>query len=150
VLRTIAAVTSNGGPFTVKQNVDRYGERTIAKTTQTTSLTEPAEYAAWLASEFGTPLTDATLQLRVGESGSNAVWAAALNLDLLNLVNVENIPVGGGAANDYDMFVQTITYNIRVKDWEVSLGLSNAERQRPFVLNDATLGKLDGPGLLSW
>ena len=156
-LRTVAQVTDSNSAVTeyVGASEATYGPRTISRTTYTTSVTEPYDMATWLYGEFGYANTDADLLLEAGAASATATWAELLSRELGDLVNVEVKPVGGTTQNDWDMFVEDITLSAGVDLWTLRLGLSNAggattAGQRGFVLDDATLGQLDGVGRLGF
>lgn len=156
-LRTVAQVTDYNDATTEYEGANSvtYGPRTISRTTQTTSVTEPYDMATWLYGEFGATNTNATLRLEAGKSSATATWAELLSRELGDLVNVEVKPVGGTTQNDWDMFVENITLVADVELWSTTLELVNAggattAGQRGFVLDDAVLGVLDGVGRLGF
>jgi hypothetical protein len=151
-LRTVAQVTDLNAAVTeyIGANEASYGPRVISRTTYTESVTEPYDYATWLYGEFGTPKTDANLRLTAGAGSATGTWAEILSRELGDLVNVEVKPVGGTTQNDWDMFVESIDHTFGVDNWTVNLGMTNADTQRGFVLDNAVIGKLDGVGRLGW
>jgi len=144
-----SAVVSEGRDAT---SVAKYATRAISRTSQTTTATEPQDYADWLAAEFGTARRRGLLTLLSAQSSTNDSWAEMLSRELGDLISVENTPVSGGAQNQYDFFVEEINLRGTVEAWTMTLGLSPAVRQRMFTLDNDPLGKLDrsNQGLLGW
>ncbi len=155
LLRNVGRITDTAGAVREGRDtasVTKYATRGVRRTSQTTSATEPQDYADWLAAEFGTARRRGLLTILGASGTSNADWAELLSRELGDLVSVENTPISGGAQNQYDFFVEDIRLRADTKLWEMSIGLSPAVRQRMFTLDDDVLGKLDRDhqGLLGW
>jgi len=155
LLRNVAEVTDSESVVTESRNdssVSRFAPRTVARTSNTADSVEMANYADWLAGEFGGTRSRGLLTLLNASNGTNDSWAEMLSRELGDLISVENTPVSGGAQNQYDFFVEEINLRGTVEAWTMTLGLSPGKRQRMFVLDDGVLGKLDRAtqGLLGW
>ena len=151
-LRTAILVSNKDGTQTrsASANVSRYGRRVYGVTSHNTSKRLLKDQADWLATSLATPRVYYTVTQTLGAGHSDALWAELLSRELSDLVNLERLPIGGGARWDEDTFVEEIRITISPKLWEQTLWCSPATGQRSFVLDDATIGELDGVGLLGW
>jgi hypothetical protein len=155
-LRNVVSITDASGTLTADSDttsVARFARRSLSRTSNSPTATEIADYAAWLVTEYGkAPRTAANLVLLHSTVTSNADWTELLSRKIGDLVSVENTPISGGAQNQWDMFVESIRISGNTETWVMDLGLSPAENQRMFTLDDPVLGKLDRStqGLLGW
>ena len=152
-LRTVSQISDTNDAVTeyVGANEAPFGPRVVARSTQTTSVTEPYDYATWLYGEHGTSLTDYAVVVEAHTDTSNANWASLLGLDLGDLVRVVVAAVEGiGSDVDVAGFVESIHIQATTHLWRFTIGVSNAAGQRGFVLDNATLGALDGAGRLGF
>ena len=152
-LRTVSQVTDQNDATTeyVGANEAPYGPRVVSRSTQTTSVTEPYDYATWLYGEHGTPASDYVIVVEAHTDTSNANWASLLGLDLGDLVRVVVAAIEGvGSDVDVACFVESIHIEATTHLWRFTIGVSNAAGQRGFVLDNATNGVLDGAGRLGF
>src|SRR3990167_7282876 len=152
-LRTVSQISDTNDAVTeyVGANEAPFGPRVVARSTQTTSVTEPYDYATWLYGEHGTSLTDYAVVVEAHTDTSNANWASLLGLDLGDLVRVVVAAVEGiGSDVDVAGFVESIHIQATTHLWRFTIGVSNAAGQRGFVLDNATIGVLDGAGRLGF
>ena len=156
LLRNVARITdSDGATYEARDTASTtaYAPRVLSRTTQTTTVGEPQDYADALAAEFGSSRTTLKLWLIHGRDISDATWAEMLSRRLGDLVSVEVSPIHGGAQVQHDMFVEEmITTGKGAAGMEMIIGLSPAQNSRMFTLDDDVLGELDGDneGLLGW
>lgn len=143
LLRTVAQIIdlNNDTLQIAHSNTTTYGPRVISRTTLTTDTSEPADYANWLLGEYATPLTQATI-LTVADS--------QIERDLGDLITLEYGHRAGGAQTVWQAFVDQITVVADTEMWRTRLGLSNADGQGTFTLNNDTFGELNGIGRLGF
>jgi len=152
-LTNTLTVTYPGGSVTATNStsVDSYGVTSLAIETLNQNSTDAAYLAAYYTLRFGLP------QYRVNAitvnvlSLSAANQTAVLGLELGDVVTVKFTP--GNVAPQVVQYGKVVRINSSISDggkrYEVEFGLETFQTF-PFILNDATAGKLDSTYVLGF
>jgi hypothetical protein len=81
---------------------------------------------------------------------SDAMWKAALNIDVGDLVEVRDRLRVLTGYRSYVARVQGVNHDIDVDKWVTSFSLATADAVRFFTLNDPSLGQLSSGNRLGW
>jgi len=152
-IRNTATVSTTAGDQVTAVDSDslaRYGPRLYTVTTDTTSTSEPADYAAYLVGAYADPSSQVVIVVAGHTDRLAAEWAAWLPLTPGDYVTATVGPVGGGVDNDYGLFVDSVDWRIGATTWTLTLICSTAAGNTIFTFDDAVYGLLDGPGVFGW
>lgn len=107
---------------------------------------EVRQHANWIVNRLADPALEVR-SITLAPSKSLAVEAAALDLELGDLVTVRFRPPGGGAMYEKQHRVQSITHSAdkHLSTWRTTLGFSlyDPARDQPAIWDNATLGVWD-------
>ncbi len=150
VVNDVVADRPNGNPYHVTNStsVTANGTYSLSKTLLTTNDYEVQDFSNWtLATSAPTVRCD---QVSVNLLTQPSLVATWLTVELGDVIACTGLPSSSAPASSVTMQVQGWTETIALDTYMVSMNTVPYDAGSVFTLNDATFGKLNGPGLLGY
>ncbi|MCB5179510.1 fimbrial protein [Streptomyces antimicrobicus] len=154
IINEVTYKRTNGieGVLKDQASIDAYGRKSKSIELRVTSDSEVQDAAYTLLNHYATPLVRCE-SVTLKASAVPALFLLVLGVEIGDRITLSDLPTQAPDSS-LDYYVEAVSTDVSVDggtlDWVTTLSLSPAENSDVWVLEDATLGRLDRTSVLAY